>query len=157
MNSVLSSIPTYWMSVFCLLGWVIKVTGRIRRDFLWTGPDIAHPGCRLVSWKNLCRSKDQGGWGILELASFNLALLGKWWWKFLMDPSWEGAKVVQFNYGLVRWNLHPLQTGRVSFFWKGVHNCLPALRNCLVKEPQNGLETLFWKDNWIIGWAPRYL
>lgn len=47
-NSVLSALPTFWMSIFRLPCWVIKTLDRIRRDFLWTGPDIGHPKCRLV-------------------------------------------------------------------------------------------------------------
>lgn len=60
-NSVLSAILTYWMSIFRLPGWVVKDIDKIRRDFLWSGPDIDHPRCRLVGWKNLYRPKDQGG------------------------------------------------------------------------------------------------
>lgn len=48
----------------------------IRRDFLWSGPDLC-VGCRLVCWKNLCRPRDQEGWGILDFSAFNQALLGK--------------------------------------------------------------------------------
>lgn len=58
-NSVLSAIPTFWISIFRLPCWVIKNIDRIRRDFLWSGPDIDHPGCRLVCWKNLCRPRDK--------------------------------------------------------------------------------------------------
>lgn len=65
--------------------------------------------------------------------------------------------MIQFNYGMTRWNLHPPQTGRISFFWKGILSCLLALRGCLLKEPFNGLETLFWKDCWINGRAPMYV
>lgn len=117
MNSVLSTIPTYWMSIFRMPCWVIKKNDRIRRDFLWSGHDINHPRCHLVRWNNLCRPRDQGGWGILDLARFNQALLGKWWWKFMTDPSWSGAKVIQFNYGISRSNLWPIQSGRISFFF----------------------------------------
>lgn len=47
-NSVLSAIPTYWLSLFKIPCWVIKKINRIRRDFLWSGTDIDHPKCRLV-------------------------------------------------------------------------------------------------------------
>lgn len=141
-NSVLSVIPTYWMSIFRLLGWVIKDIDHIRRDFLWSGPDIDHPGCRLVNWKNLCRPRDQGGWGILDLYNFNQALLGKWW-KYMMDPDWSGAKVIQFNYGASRNKLWPNQAGRISFFWKGVMTYLLALRSCFIHEVVTGKDTIF--------------
>ncbi|XP_039134216.1 uncharacterized mitochondrial protein AtMg00310-like [Dioscorea cayenensis subsp. rotundata] len=145
-NSVMSAIPTYWMSIFCLPVWVINDIDRIKRDFLWSGLDINHPGCRLVSWKLLCRPRDQGGWGILDLAKFNQALLGKWWWKYMMDPDWDGAKVILFNYGSTRSKLWPNQAGRISFFWKGVLNYLPALRSCLAQDVVSNKDTLFWKD-----------
>lgn len=77
MNSVLSAIPTYWMSIFRLPNWVIKEIDRIRMDFLWMGPDIDKPKCQLVDWKSICRPRDLGGWGILDLKVFNSALLGK--------------------------------------------------------------------------------
>ncbi|XP_039126955.1 uncharacterized protein LOC120263117 [Dioscorea cayenensis subsp. rotundata] len=156
-NSVLSAIPTYWMSLFHLPCWVVKKINRIRRDFLWSGPDIDHPKCRLVGWKNLCRSRDQGGWGILELHNFNSALLGIWWWKFLSDPTWCGANVVKFNYGLESWNLFPRPAGRISFFWKGVMSCLPSLRGCILQSVNSGTTTLFWKDRWVDGQAPMYI
>ncbi|XP_039130342.1 uncharacterized protein LOC120266746 [Dioscorea cayenensis subsp. rotundata] len=99
-NSVLSALPTYWMSLFRLPKWVIKAIDRIRRDFLWSSPDIDHPGCRLVAWKNICRAKEQGGWGILDLSTFNLSLLGKWRWKMM------GCVSVQ------------VKSGFESLFWK---------------------------------------
>ncbi|XP_039127495.1 uncharacterized protein LOC120263599 [Dioscorea cayenensis subsp. rotundata] len=94
-NSVLSTLPTYWMSLFRLPKWVIKAIDRIRRDFLWSGPDIDHPGCRLVAWKNICRAKEQGGWGILDLSTFNLALLGV----SRCLPAFRGCVLVQVNSG----------------------------------------------------------
>ncbi|XP_039119290.1 uncharacterized protein LOC120255543 [Dioscorea cayenensis subsp. rotundata] len=62
-NSVLSAIPTYWMSIFRLPGWVVKGIDRIRRDFLWSGPDINHPGCRRFLWKKSTSTSGSGGLG----------------------------------------------------------------------------------------------
>ncbi|XP_039130345.1 uncharacterized mitochondrial protein AtMg00310-like [Dioscorea cayenensis subsp. rotundata] len=145
------------MSLFRLPCWVVKRIDQIRRDFLWSGSDLEHPGCRLVSWTNLCRPHDQGGWGILGIDTFNQALLRKWWWKFLTFPGWCGSEVIQFNYGMNRWNMFPRLTSRISFFWKGVLNCLPAFRSCIAHNVQSGWETLFWKDQWLDGRAPRFL
>lgn len=75
-NSVLSALPTYWMSIFRLTKWVIKELYHIRRDFLWSGPDIKHPRCNWVKWKSICHSRDQGGWEVLNLDNFNHALFG---------------------------------------------------------------------------------
>lgn len=91
------------MSIFRLPCWVSKRIDRLRRDFLGSGPDL-RSGRRLVCWKNLCRPRDHGGWGILDLSAFNLTLLGKWWWKLSANPDWCVAKVIQFNYRVCSWN-----------------------------------------------------
>ncbi|XP_039123614.1 uncharacterized protein LOC120260240 [Dioscorea cayenensis subsp. rotundata] len=152
-NSVLTALPTYWMSLYRLPMWVIKAIDRIRRDFLWSGPDVDHPGCRLVAWRNICRAKEQGGWRILELSTFNLALLGKWRWKMLADSHWGGRKIICFNYNVPKWDLFRVPNGRVSFFWSGVSSCLPAFRGCVSVQVKSGSESLFWKDRWLNGLA----
>lgn len=76
-NSLLLALATYWMFIFRLPSWVIKAIDRIKRDFLWSGPDIEKPRCRLVSWKAICLACDQGGWEILDLHNVNQALLSK--------------------------------------------------------------------------------
>lgn len=58
-NSVLSTLPTYWMSVFELPKWVLWEIDRISCDFLWSEFDIFKPKC-LVAWSLICKSKEQG-------------------------------------------------------------------------------------------------
>lgn len=67
LNSVLWIVLVYWMFVFKLPAWVIKDIGRIRRDFKWKDPDLGPKGIRLVAWKKICRPRNMGGWGILNL------------------------------------------------------------------------------------------
>lgn len=74
-----------------------------------------------------------------------------------MDPMWCGVDMVQFSYGVTRWNMFRKQTGRIFFFWKEVSSCLPALRGCIHAVINTGLENLFWKDHWLNGRAPMYL
>lgn len=74
-NSVLSVIPNYWMSIFKLPCCVIKYINKIRRDFQLSGPEIDHTKMWLVKWHHICRPRDQGGWGILNLEIFNTMLL----------------------------------------------------------------------------------
>lgn len=84
-NSVISSLPTYWMYVFALPKWVRREIDKVRHDFLWSGCDISKPKC-------------QGGWGILNLTDFNFALLGKRWWKFCNDNNPFWGDILPFNY-----------------------------------------------------------
>lgn len=120
-------LPTYWISTFKLPQWVIKEIDRIRRDFLWFGPDLEHHSCRLVNWDQLCKSRNQGGWGILNLEDHNSTLLMKWWWKIAMGANWCGLKVVLFNYfqNIKPWNLFNKPPHRRSFF--GMVCSIPCL------------------------------
>ena len=74
-NSVLTSIPVYHMTVFHLSKWAIKRIDRIRRNFLWTGAnDIRHGSC-LVNWRQVNRAKKLGGLGIKDLKNVEYSIL----------------------------------------------------------------------------------
>lgn len=147
------------MSIFRLPSWVIKAIDRIRRDFLWSGAEIDKPKMRLVSWNRICRPREHGGWGILNLDDFNLALLGKWWWKFTTGVPWCGREIILYNYfqNSPLWNLHNRPPQRRSFIWNGLLQCLPAFRNCISSIVHNGDSTLFWLDKWVENRAPMLL
>jgi hypothetical protein len=48
---MLSSIVLYHMTVFQLSKWAIKKIDKIKRQFLWHGPDEHQRGNCLVNWK----------------------------------------------------------------------------------------------------------
>ena len=47
-NGVLTSIPTYYLTVFQLRKWAVKRIDKIRRSFLWKGTPEANGGHCLV-------------------------------------------------------------------------------------------------------------
>ena len=57
LNSVLSTIPTYYLSILHLPVRVEKEIDRIRRRFLWSSSASESNGYSLVKWKNICRIK----------------------------------------------------------------------------------------------------
>lgn len=79
-NSVLSSLPVYLMTVLKLPQWVIKEIDRIRRRFLWHGAGDQQKGYHLVNWEEICEPKSLGGLGVIDLGAFNQILLLKWYW-----------------------------------------------------------------------------
>ena len=62
-QSVLSSIPVYWMGLILFLASIHHKLRRIMFNFLW-GSSVNKCKYHLVSWKDLSWPKEQGGWGI---------------------------------------------------------------------------------------------
>ncbi|XP_028081835.1 uncharacterized protein LOC114283208 [Camellia sinensis] len=80
-KSILSSIPTYFMSVYVIPVSVARHLEKLLRDFLWGNYD-GEFRYHLVSWKKICCPKEDRGLGVRRLCKFNLALLEKWLWRF---------------------------------------------------------------------------
>lgn len=56
-NSVLTAMPTYFMSVFLLPKWIIKKLEKIRRNLFWKGASGKEKGYMLASWDSICKPK----------------------------------------------------------------------------------------------------
>ncbi len=78
-NSILTSLPLYFLSVFRAPKWVINHIEVLRRAFFWKEGSAVLGGQCLVRWQLVCRSRKEGGLGVLDLGNMNLALLAKWW------------------------------------------------------------------------------
>ena len=90
-KSIISSIPNYAMCTFKVpLGFLDHIEGS-SRGFLWRGKDIDKKGKCLVKWENVCKSKQDGGLGVLNLCTQNIGLLMKYIYKFMnqKDIPWE--------------------------------------------------------------------
>jgi hypothetical protein len=93
LNVVLSSIPVYWLSVHRLPIWVRKKIDPIRPAWLWHGEVTCNGGHCKVAWGRICRLRDLGGLGILNLDRFSTALRLRWLWHecYSRDRPWVGT------------------------------------------------------------------
>ena len=81
LKSTLSSLPTYFLSLFTSPKPVATRLESIQRNFLWGSfkGNFKYP---LVAWDKVCLPVEMGGLGIRSVVSFNQALLGKWLWRY---------------------------------------------------------------------------
>ena len=75
-KSLLSSLPTYFLSLLPLPGKAAKCMEKLHRDFLWNGIG-GEPKIHLVNWAKVCKPVQVGELGIRRLGSLNSVLLGK--------------------------------------------------------------------------------
>ncbi|XP_020109325.1 uncharacterized protein LOC109724810 [Ananas comosus] len=137
------------LKVFKAPNWAIKRIEALRRDFFWTsGLNSAGKGC-LLAWKNICKSKREGGLGILDVGAMNCALLTKWWWKFQQAPHLQWNRVIRDLYYIRR---RPLMEGRSfrpqSHWWKGVLSLKSIFKWGSTYKLGNGNSIDFWLDRW---------
>lgn len=93
-KAVLGALGTYLFSLYKAPDKVLKELERIRMKFFWGG-SLDKRKITWISWKKTLDSKEKGGLGIGSLKAQNLALLGKWWWKFLESKPGLWKEVVK--------------------------------------------------------------
>jgi hypothetical protein len=136
-KTVLSAMPTHFLTIYKLPKWAERDIDRYRRSFLWHGddPDKVKGGHCLVKWKVCTRPKKLGGLGIKDLDKFGRALRLRWLWHGWdsLDRPWKH---------LLR---HHDKTDRALFFAS------------MVISVGDGRNTPFWEANWLQGVSPKML
>ncbi|GKU91817.1 hypothetical protein SLEP1_g5632 [Rubroshorea leprosula] len=98
-NSVLSSLPVFLMSVYLILKGTLNSIDKIRRSFLWGGEGEERK-ISWVKWEMICKDKEYGGLGVKDLKKFNLALMGKWWGRLAIEQEGLWKRVIRGKYGV---------------------------------------------------------
>ncbi|GKV01533.1 hypothetical protein SLEP1_g14082 [Rubroshorea leprosula] len=158
LNSVLSSLPVFAMSVHLLPKGLILILDKIHRNFLWGG-GANNRKINWVGWENVCRSKLDGGLGVKDLRKFNLALLGKWWSRLAEGEEGLLYKVIRGKYGSSGGNwLNWIEEGnqKGSLWWRDVcrldYSCTNRvgwLLDGFKLKLGEGNSVKFWEDVWI--------
>jgi len=89
LNSVLNSIPIFYLSFMKMPSKVWRKIVKIQRNFLWGGTSGGGSIC-WVSWKDVCLPKHKGGLGVRDVRRVNLSLLAKWRWRLIQEGSFRG-------------------------------------------------------------------
>ncbi|KAL4353692.1 hypothetical protein GQ457_06G031150 [Hibiscus cannabinus] len=157
LQSVLSSLPIYFMSIFRMPVAVYRKLSSIMANFLWGG-SVDKRKIHWVKWSDVCLPKSLGGLGIVDLDVQNRALLGKWIWKFANDRDGFWKKVIASKYHYELNCLLPIaqHSGKHSWIWNGVMKSFgkddqfgTCLRNNFIVQLGDGKSINFWNDSWV--------
>ena len=132
------------MSFFEIPKGVLRNLDHFISRFFWQGSSEKHK-FRLVKWDILCRPKDQGGLGILDLQLQNKCLLAKWlvnllnttgMWQILLTNNYLRSK------SLTQVKAKPYD----SHFWRGLVKIKDEVLSNGSFVIKDGCQTRFWDD-----------
>ncbi|RVW42464.1 putative ribonuclease H protein [Vitis vinifera] len=149
LKSTLSSLPTYFLSLFVIPKKVCARLEKIQRDFLWGGGALENKPY-LVSWKAICATKKEGGLGIRSLSTFNKALLGKWLWRLANENESLWKQIISSKYDLQEggWCSKGVRDRYGVGVWKAIRNGWENFRSHSRFIIGDGTRVKFWKDLW---------
>jgi hypothetical protein len=143
-NSVLSSLPTFYM---CSIKFPVKIVNHIekyRRHCLWKGRDLNGKKPALAAWKLVTKPKMKGGLGVIRLRLQNEALLLNFLHKFFTKADILWVKLLWTKYysnGKV-----PGQVMKGSLWWRHILKLLNTFKGIAHAHVGSGDYILFWKD-----------
>jgi hypothetical protein len=158
-NSVLNSIPIFYMSYMKMPVQVRKKVVRIQRDFLWGGVN-GKKKLSWVKWKVVCQDKKKGGLGVRDLELVNLSLLMKWRWRLLNREEvglWKDVLIAKYGDFILHnasWSNRPYPYF-ASNWWKDIcdlEGCVESknwVAESVSRTIGNGATTQFWSEKWI--------
>lgn len=146
-NSVVTSMPNFYLCTLKFPAWFIKQIDSYKKHCLWDKGDINRKGGCLVAWENACKSKEQGGLGIIDIKTQNTSLLMKFLHKFY---NHEDIPWVTLTWQCLYTNLTVPQIKRPvgSFWWRDVMSLSDQFFRIAFCNVNQGSTVCFWTDLW---------
>jgi hypothetical protein len=92
-------LPVYALSFFKAPSGIVSSIESIFNNFFWGG-SVDHRKISWIDWHSIYRSQEVGGLGVRRIRDFNIALLGKWCWRLLVDCDRMWFRVLSARYGV---------------------------------------------------------
>ncbi|RVW89561.1 putative ribonuclease H protein [Vitis vinifera] len=122
---------------------------KMQRDFLWSGAGEGKKD-HLVRWEVVSRPKELGGLGFGKISLRNIALLGKWLWRFPRERSGLWHKVIVSIYGTHPngWDANMVVRWSHRCPWKAIAQVFQEFSPFVRLVVGNGKRIRFWEDLW---------
>ena len=112
-QSSLSHISNYFLSLFKIPISIVSKIEKLQRDFLWSKAREDKKD-HLINWDIVCKLKEFGGMRFGKTTLRNHALLRKWLWRFL-------RKVPPFGIRLFQLFIRHILIDETPTFWSDNH------------------------------------
>ncbi|CAL1376389.1 unnamed protein product [Linum trigynum] len=147
-KSIALALPLHVMSCFKLPLSLCRLLDKHVARFWW-GAVEGQPRIRWISWRNMCKSKHDGGMGFRRFEQFNQALLAKIGWQILTDPHSLLAQVYKGKYFPNGTFLNATARSRPSWGWQSVLYGRQLLEEGLRWHIGDGRTASLLESNWV--------
>ena len=88
-QTFLSKLHIFWSRIFLIQKSILRQIDAICTNYLWNG-SMHYINSPLVSWKDVCKPKEEGGLGLIDIEVWNVASIAKyeWWLATKADHPW---------------------------------------------------------------------
>nr|GEU69462.1 putative reverse transcriptase domain, reverse transcriptase zinc-binding domain protein [Tanacetum cinerariifolium] len=144
-TSILSSMQVYWASVFILPKIVFKDIDKILKGFLWCQGELLKEKVK-ISWKQVCKTKEEGGLGIKDLSLWIEVLMSKHLWNVVSMKESIWVKWVSNNKlrGSSIWEIEC--DNDASSGWKSILGLRDKMRHHIICKVGDGSSIFLWHD-----------
>nr|ABD28747.2 Putative non-LTR retroelement reverse transcriptase, related [Medicago truncatula] len=154
LKSVLTALPVYALSFFKAPSGIISSIESLFNKFFWGGGEEKRK-ISWVRWDTLSLRKEYGGLGVTRLREFNIALVGKWCWRLLLEREALWRKVLVARYGVADGGLED-GARSCSSWWREIVRIRDGIGeggegwfgSCVRRRVGDGADTDFWCDRW---------
>ena len=148
-QSSLSHIPSYFLYLFKIPVSIASKIEKLQRDFLWSGAGEGKKD-HLIRWDVVCRPKELGSLGFGKTSLRNIALLGKWLWRFPRERNGLWYKVIASIYGTHPngWDANTVVRWSHRCPWKAIAQVFQDFSFFVCLVVGTGERIRFWEDLW---------
>ena len=152
LKSTLSTLHTYYLSLFPIPVDIANRIEKLQRDFLWGGIDESHK-FNLVNWAQVCSPLKSGGLGVRNLRKFNQTLLNKWLWRYSTETNHLWWRVIEIKYGNIwgGWCTKEVTAAYGVSLWRTIWQGWTAFFKSIIFKVGNGNRIKLWHHLWCGG------
>jgi len=148
LSSVITSITSFWCSVFRLLARCFDEIEKLRSALLWNGNPNITTGSK-VSWEEICRPKSVGGLGLRRLKEVSRVYAFRLIWRLFSSSgsfwvAWTKQNLMRHN---SFWSTPNTTTG--SWIWRKLLKLRDDIRPFIRADVTDGFTVSFWQGYWL--------